>query len=98
MYICQLTRLCGVLCGRGQAIGACPLILFTVFGRRVEVQYTANRCGVQIMRMYVEWQRSATVCGPVKVVQIDSSYLISVRLIPICCKTRVFAESVKRCP
>ena len=50
MYVCQLTRLCNVLGGRGQAIGACPLILFTVVGRGVEVQYTANRCGVLIMQ------------------------------------------------
>jgi len=50
MYVRQLTRLCSVLGGRGQAIGACPLILFTVVGRGVEVQYTANRCGVLIMQ------------------------------------------------
>ena len=50
MYVCQLTRHCSVLGGKRQAIGVCPLILFTVFGCCVEVQYTANRCGVLIMR------------------------------------------------
>jgi hypothetical protein len=62
-----------VLGGRGQAIGACPLILFTVSGRRVEIQYTANRCGVLIMRAQLS---VVAVCdslyGPVIVVKINS--------------------------